>query len=150
MNTTWNFFVGFTLISAWLLAGGCSGLVTPHGPIDDDAPTEFTTTDSGLQYRVLRKSDGERPGSAGSVKAHYVGKLDDGTVFSSTYNSGKPGIFRLNEVIPGWTEGLRFVGEGGMIELIVPPELAYGSKGRYPNVPPDATLNFRIELVRVF
>ena len=145
MNTTFKCFAGLSLISACLIAGGCSGLVSPHGPIDDDAPTEFTTTDSGLQYRVLRKSEGKRPGSADSVKAHYIGTLDDGTVFDTTYNRGQPGIFKLNEVIPGWTEGLRLVGEGGMIELRVPPVLAYGSKGRRPKVPPAATLNFKIE-----
>ncbi|MEM0926028.1 MAG: FKBP-type peptidyl-prolyl cis-trans isomerase [Planctomycetota bacterium] len=127
---------------------GC--LPSPYGPSDADAPKEFTKTDSGLEYRILRKSEKKMPRPTSNVKVNYEGSLSDGTVFDSTYSRGTPAIFRLNEVVPGWTEGLQLIGEGGMIELKIPSELAYGKAGKRPSVPPDADLRFTIELIRVF
>ncbi|MBM4075253.1 MAG: FKBP-type peptidyl-prolyl cis-trans isomerase [Planctomycetes bacterium] len=119
------------------------------GPDDADAPKEFTTTKSGLKYRVLRKSDGTKPKSTNTVKVHYKGWLDDDTVFDSSYDRGKEISFPLNRVIPGWTEGLQLVGVGGKIELEIPYELAYGEKGRPPVIPPKAQLHFIVELFEV-
>lgn len=131
-----------------LLTVGCASETITPGPVDPDAPTEFTERPSGLKYRILRKSDGRLPFASDRVTVHYEGKLDDGTVFDSSYKRGKPTTFALSGVIQGWTEGLQLIGEGGMIELIIPHELGYGSEGNAPKVPPNATLHFTVELLK--
>ena len=117
--------------------------------IDEDAPTEFTTTSSGLQYRILRKSTNRKPVPSSKVEVDYRGWLDDGSTFDSSYNQQQPVSFLLAKVVPGWTEGLQLLGEGGMIELEVPPELGYGEAGNPPTIPPNATLHFKVELLRI-
>ena len=119
------------------------------GPVDIDAPNAFTKTDSGLAYRIRRRSAGPRPGPRDSVTVHYKGWLDDGKVFDSSYERGEPATFRLNQVVKGWTEGMQLVGEGGMIELEVPADLGYGDKGAGKDIPPGAMLHFLVELISV-
>lgn len=119
------------------------------GPADPDAPSEFTQTESGLKYRILRKSDGDKPTPVDTVTVHYVGWLDDQTEFDSSYRRGKPTSFALNQVVPGWTEGLQHVGEGGMIELEIPSHLGYGPQGMPGSIPPHATLHFKVELLEI-
>ena len=119
------------------------------GKTDADAPKEFTKTDSGLKYRILRKGDGPKPKSTTTVKVHYKGSLDDGTVFDSSYDRRKPAEFPLNGVIKGWTEGMQLIGQGGMIDLEIPYDLAYGEEGRPGRIPPKATLHFIVELLEV-
>jgi FKBP-type peptidyl-prolyl cis-trans isomerase len=119
------------------------------GPIDADAPKEFTTTPSGLKYRVLRKGAGGKPKATNTVEVHYHGWLDGGKVFDSSYQRGESIEFPLNGVIPGWTEGMQLVGEEGMIELEIPSKLGYGSRGAGGVIPPDATLHFLVELIDV-
>lgn len=139
------------LLAAVLLfaAAGCrlpgqrSGEV---GPVDADAPADFTTTPSGLRYRILRRSDGPYPTATSDVTVDYVGWLDDGTEFDSSYAHNKPTTFNLSEVVPAWTEGIPLVGEGGMIELEVPSHLGYGARGVPGTIPPGATLHFKVEL----
>lgn len=118
-------------------------------PIDDDAPDELTPTPTGLYYRVLRKSEGRKPAATDKVVAHYKGWLDNGKQFDSSYDRGEPTEFPLNRVVAGWTEGLQLVGEGGMIELEIPPELGYAERGAGASVPPNATLHFVVELKQV-
>lgn len=118
------------------------------GPFDKDVSQEFTTTASGLQYRILRKSDGVKPTSANRVKVYYRGWLDDGNEFDGNYGSA-PIEFSLTGVIAGWTEGLQLVGVGGMIELWIPSELGYGSRGSGASIPPNAQLHFVVELLEV-
>ena len=119
------------------------------GEKDADAPKTMMATKSGLKYRVLRKGKGEAPGPANTVKVNYHGWLDNGKVFDSSYKRGEPISFPLNRVIKGWTEGMQLVGEGGMIELEIPPELGYGDAGAGAAVPPKATLHFLVELLKV-
>jgi FKBP-type peptidyl-prolyl cis-trans isomerase len=119
------------------------------GKVDKDAPKTFSKTTSGLKYRVLRKGTGEAPKATDSVNVHYHGWLDSGKVFDSSYERKEPISFPLNRVIKGWTEGMQLVGEGGMIELEIPPELAYGDRGAGDAVPPKATLHFLVELRKV-
>lgn len=119
------------------------------GPVDPDAPEDFTTTSSGLKYRIRREGTGASPASTDRVLCNYRGWLDDGTEFDSSYKGGQPIDFGLDGVIPGWTEGLQFVKEGGMIELEIPSELGYGPQGFPPDIPPGATLHFTVELIRI-
>jgi len=120
-------------------------LPTGTGPIDSDAPKSFAITPSGLQYRVLRQGSGAKPSATGTVTVNYQGWLDDGKVFDR--NNGAS--FKLTQVISGWTEGLQLVGKGGMIEMAIPSNLAYGSSGSPPRIPPNSTLHFLVELLDV-
>jgi FKBP-type peptidyl-prolyl cis-trans isomerase len=119
------------------------------GPVDKDASEQFTKTDSGLKYRIRRKSDGEKPKRANTVTVHYRGWLDDGKEFDSSYKRNDPATFPLNRVIPGWTEGVQLVGKGGMIELEIPSELGYGAAGSPGAIPPNARLHFLVELIDI-
>jgi FKBP-type peptidyl-prolyl cis-trans isomerase len=120
------------------------------GPKDKDAPKKFTKTDSGLEYRILRKGTGERPKATDTVEVHYKGWLDDESVFDSSYKRDESITFPLNRVIKGWTEGMQLVKEGGMIELKIPAELGYGARGvPQANIPPNATLHFLVELIEI-
>jgi len=123
---------------------------TEPGPRDPDAPEEFTTTKTGLKYRILRKGTGEKPTAADSVTVNYKGRLDNGEEFDSSYERGEPFTFSLlGGVIKGWTEGVQYVREGGMIELEIPPDLAYGASPPTRKIPPNATLHFIIELIEI-
>lgn len=120
------------------------------GQVDADAPKTFATTPSGLQYRVLRKGPGSNPKASNTVKVNYHGWLDGGKVFDSSYQRGEAIEFGLNQVIPGWTEGMQLVGKGGMIELVIPSNLGYGPRGTPGGpIPPNATLHFLVELLDV-
>lgn len=120
------------------------------GTIDADAPKTFATTPSGLKYRVLRQGAGGRPKATDTVRVHYHGWLDNGSVFDSSYKRGESIEFPLNGVIKGWTEGMQQVGEGGMIELEIPSDLGYGTRGTPGGpIPPNATLHFLVELLDV-
>ena len=119
------------------------------GAIDANATTAFTTTASGLKYRILRAGAGTKPTATQSVEVHYHGWLDNGKVFDSSYQRGKTISFGLNQVIRGWTEGMQLVGEGGMIELDIPSDLGYGARGAGGVIPGNATLHFLVELIKV-
>ena len=119
------------------------------GALDANPPKEFTTTATGLQYRVLRTGTGVNPKGSNTVKVNYHGWLDDGKVFDSSYERGKPIEFPLSGVIPGWTEGMQLVGKGGMIELQIPSKLGYGRRGSPPVIPAEAQLHFIVELIEV-
>ena len=119
------------------------------GKMDKDAPKTFTTTKSGLKYRILRKGTGEKPAPTDTVKVNYEGWLNNGKVFDSSYKRKEPISFPLNRVIKGWTEGMQLVGEGGMIELEIPAKLGYGDDGAGADIPGGATLHFVVELLEV-
>ena len=103
---------------------------------------------SGLCYEILKPGEGPAPKPSDTVKAHYVGALINGTVFDSSVQRGEPVEFPLDQVIPGWTEGLQKISKGGKIKLYVPPQLAYGDDGR-PGIPPASTLVFEIEILDI-
>jgi FKBP-type peptidyl-prolyl cis-trans isomerase len=119
------------------------------GALDKEAPKTFTATNSVLKYRILRKGAGKMPKASDSVEVHYHGWLDNGKVFDSSYRRGETISFPLNRVIKGWTEGMQLVGEGGMIELLIPSELGYGERGAGADIPGGATLHFLVELKKV-
>ena len=107
------------------------------------------TTASGLQYKITKEGTGKQPAATSMVTVHYKGQLLDGKVFDSSYDRGQPVEFPLNQVIPGWTEGLQLMKEGGKATLYIPAKLAYGEQGVPGTIPPNSTLIFDVELVKV-
>jgi FKBP-type peptidyl-prolyl cis-trans isomerase len=103
---------------------------------------------SGLRYEIVQPGKGACPNPTDTVQVNYTGKLINGSVFDSSVASGKPAEIALNQVIPGWTEGLQKINVGGKIRLYIPPQLAYGDNGQQ-GIPPASTLIFDIELVDV-
>lgn len=108
-----------------------------------------TTTSSGLQYKIVETGTGKKPAVVDRVTVHYTGKLVDGTVFDSSVQRGQPATFRVNQVIPGWTEALQMMQEGDRWVLYIPYSLGYGERGSPPQIPPFATLIFEVELLKV-
>ena len=107
------------------------------------------TTASGLQYQVIKEGTGKQPTASSVVKVHYTGKLVDGKVFDSSVQRGEPIEFPLNQVIPGWTEGLQLMKEGGKATLYIPSKLGYGEQGVPGMIPANSTLIFDVELIEV-
>lgn len=110
--------------------------------------TGVSTTASGLQYEILSQGTGAKPKPSDTVKVHYQGTLTDGSVFDSSIQRGEPASFRLDQVIPGWTEALQLMNVGSKYRLTIPPELAYGDQGAGP-IPANATLVFEVELLGI-
>jgi FKBP-type peptidyl-prolyl cis-trans isomerase FklB len=108
-----------------------------------------TTTDSGLQYKVITEGDGKKPRVSDTVETHYEGKTLDGTIFDSSYKRGQTTSFPLNGVIKGWTEALQLMAEGAKYELYIPSDLAYGAAGSGGTIEPYSTLIFTVELIAV-
>jgi FKBP-type peptidyl-prolyl cis-trans isomerase len=106
-------------------------------------------TDSGLWCTDIHDGDGTSPGATDRVTVHYTGWLTNGEKFDSSHDHGGPASFRLNQVIAGWTEGVSSMRPGGKRVLVIPPELGYGRQGAPPDIPPDATLIFEVELLSV-
>ncbi|MDY6949506.1 MAG: FKBP-type peptidyl-prolyl cis-trans isomerase, partial [Pseudomonadota bacterium] len=107
------------------------------------------TTESGLQYEVLKEGKGPKPGPDASVRVHYHGTLVDGTVFDSSVQRGEPIEFPVNGVIAGWTEALQLMPQGSKWKLYIPQDLAYGARGAGGVIGPYATLIFEVDLLRV-
>lgn len=105
-------------------------------------------TPSGLQYKVIKMGEGPKPTSTDKVKVHYEGKLINGKVFDSSYERGEPIEFGLNQVIPGWAEGLTLMPEGSVFELCIPSDLAYGDRP-IGEIPAGSTLIFKVELLEI-
>ena len=110
---------------------------------------EVTVTESGLQYEVVAKGDGEKPVPASTVRVHYHGTLIDGTTFDSSYERGQPAEFPVGGVIKGWTEALQLMEVGAKYRLYVPHELAYGEQGAGAAIAPYSTLIFDVELLDI-
>ncbi len=107
-----------------------------------------STTDSGLQYQVLREGEGPSPESGQQVRVHYRGTLPDGTEFDTSYDTD-PAVFAVDGVIPGFTEALMLMNVGSHYRVVIPSDLAYGAQGAGPDIGPNQTLIFEIELLGI-
>ena len=106
------------------------------------------TSKTGLMYKVEKEGTGDAPKDSDTVVVNYKGTLTDGKEFDNSYKRGEPLSFRLDGVIPGWTEGLKNIKKGGKIKLVIPPDLAYGNTG-VPGIPANSTLVFDVELLDI-
>ena len=143
-------------------APGING--TPYNAsfFNNDAKKGETATDStyvqtasGLKYVIAKEGEGKSPSATDQVTVHYVGMLTDGTTFDSSIDRGEPTTFPLNGVIPGWTEGLQLMKEGGTAVFYLPSNIAYGEQGSFNpytgqyTIPPSAPLIFWVQLIQV-
>ena len=106
-------------------------------------------TPTGLQYEIIRDAAGAKPGRTSKVRVHYTGTLLNGQVFDSSVQRNEPAEFGLNQVIPGWTEGLQLMSEGAKFRFFIPARLAYGERGAPGAIPPNAALIFEVELLKI-
>jgi FKBP-type peptidyl-prolyl cis-trans isomerase len=107
------------------------------------------STASGLQYQVMTEGTGKKPMATDQVTVHYHGTTIDGTVFDSSVDRGEPASFGLNQVIPGWTEGVQLMNVGSKYKFFIPQELAYGEQSPSPVIKPFSTLVFEVELISI-
>jgi FKBP-type peptidyl-prolyl cis-trans isomerase len=119
---------------------------------DNKAKEGVQVTESGLQYVVLKEGNGNQPAASSNVKVHYHGTTPDGTVFDSSVDRGEPISFGLNQVIPGWTEGVQLMKVGAKYKFFIPQELAYGANapgGGSGPIKPFMPLVFEVELLGI-
>jgi FKBP-type peptidyl-prolyl cis-trans isomerase len=107
------------------------------------------TTPDGLQYKVIKEGTGPKPTAADTVTVQYKGTLLDGKEFDSSYKRGQPATFPVGQIIKGWTEALQLMPVGSKWELFIPPDLAYGDRGAGPDIGPNSTLLFEVELLSI-
>ena len=144
------FAVAATLLIPTFLMAQSSNLEQGQAFLAANASkTGVHTTPRGLQYKIITEGHGKSPKATDSVLVNYRGTTIDGTEFDSSYKRNEPISFPLNGVIPGWTEGVQLIKEGGKIQLYIPSNLAYGSRGAGGVIAPDSTLVFDIELLKV-
>jgi len=140
-----NLRVGAIIVLAVLVLAGVAYVITRRAIV---ASPEITTA-SGLKYQDLKVGDGASPQMGQTVTVHYIGRLENGKEFNNSYTLGRPIDFKLGEVIAGWNEGLETMKVGGKRRLRIPSKLAYGPAGRPPSIPPNANLEFEIELLGI-
>lgn len=142
----------FLLISVFV--SGCQGVNRDDGKAAEAGKAFLAenakrpgviTTPSGLQYQVLQEGKGRQPGATDMVRVNYAGSLVDGREF----DRGEGIEFPLDRVIPGWTEGLQLMKEGGKTRFFIPSDLAYGDRGAGGVIPPNAALIFEVDLIAV-
>lgn len=129
-----------------LLGAAALSLVASCAAAPPAAPIK---TASGLVYQSLKEGSGTPPAATDTVRVHYRGTLADGREFDSSYKRGEPAEFALNRVIRCWTEGVQLMKPGGKARLTCPAAIAYGERGAGGVIPPNATLQFDIELLAV-
>lgn len=116
---------------------------------DNKKKDGIKTTASGLQYKVMKEGSGAQPKDTDTVTVNYRGTLINGTEFDSSYKRGQPATFPVNGVIKGWTEALQLMKTGSKYQLFIPADLAYGARAVGPDITPNSTLIFEVELLEV-
>jgi FKBP-type peptidyl-prolyl cis-trans isomerase len=129
---------------------GRKNLAEGEAFLQENAAKEgVVTTPSGLQYKVLVEGDGPRPALTDQVKVNYRGTLLNGKEFDSSYARNEPVVFQLNSVIPGWVEAMQLMKVGSKYQLFIPAALAYGEREAGPDIGPNSTLIFEVELLGI-
>lgn len=150
-NKTMTKAIVFLVIAAMAVAAVLFAVLQGSGGGSGGGGNGEVTTPSGLKYIDEVVGQGVSPTTGQNVTVHYTGTLENGTKFDSSVDRGQPYTFRLgiDPVIKGWVEGLSTMRVGGNRRLIIPAKLGYGAEGRPPNIPPNATLIFELELLSV-
>ena len=142
-----NLKIGVLILVAVVAIAGVVYVITRR-----NAQTQTTwdvTTPSGLKIHDLKVGDGPSPKMGQTVRVHYIGRFENGQEFNNSYQTGSPAEFRLGGVIDGWNEALQTMKVGGKRKIFVPSKLGYGTRGKAPNIPPNANLEFDIELLGI-
>ncbi len=116
---------------------------------ENKAKDGVVTTESGLQYKVLKAGEGEKPKETDRVEVNYKGTLIDGTEFDSSFKRNKPATFAVNRVVKGWSEALQLMPVGSKWQLYIPADLGYGPRGAGAKIGPNAVLIFEVELLKI-
>ncbi|MBA3675935.1 MAG: FKBP-type peptidyl-prolyl cis-trans isomerase [Sphingosinicella sp.] len=146
----WAGLAALSLAILWLAYQGTESLRTgdPRFFLAQNGKRDnVVTTASGLQYEVLRKGSGPRPGATDIVTFNYVGRLADGTIFDESAKQGGPATAPVFGVVPGVSEALQLMNKGSAYRIWMPPELGYGPQGSGDTIPPDSMLEFDLDLV---
>lgn len=144
--------IGVGILAGVIVIAGVVYVITRRNTPPPPQPTVYElTTDSGLKIHDERVGDGPSPRMGQKVSVHYIGRLENGTEFnnSHTMGRGQPAEFTVGRVIPAWNEALQTMKVGGKRKIFVPSELGYGPQGNPPNIPPNANLEFEIELLGI-
>jgi FKBP-type peptidyl-prolyl cis-trans isomerase len=136
-----------SLVLCLLLAAACSKEETPQGAAGGEGAA--TQVADGIEITTLVEGTGASPKPTDVVVVHYHGTFQDGQVFDSSVQRGEPARFPLNRVIPCWTQAVQTMKVGGKAKIVCSPQTAYGERGAPPRIPPNATLNFEVELLDI-
>ena len=144
--------IGVGILAAVMVIAGVVYVITRRNTPPPPPPTVYElTTDSGLKIHDERVGDGPSPRMGQKVSVHYIGRLENGTEFNNSRSMGRgqPAEFTVGRVIPAWNEALQTMKVGGKRKIFVPSNLGYGPEGSPPNIPPNANLEFEIELLGI-